>query len=323
VRILARPGDAPASLAADDVTFERVSAPVAETTPAPTAVATPTASATPAAAAPPDATPSLASTPNVSTPGAAVTPTTPQPLPASDQAIEGGRTDLLRITEVVPDPVAAGNDAGSEWVELTNLSDAEVWLTGFDLEDAAGRTEIEGHIASDATLVIAGPDALVGGASNVLRVERIGNGLRNDGDQLRLVDAEGRAIDEVLWGDANGAELRPGPGESIERLFDLDGTLLSEWVSNTPTPGAPTETAAAEGEEAGTTGAATGPTATQQTSAPAAPATAQASRELTTSGGETNFALWLVLFAVAALALGAVGGFRIRDFSRDRDERER
>jgi hypothetical protein len=301
VRILARPGDTPAILAADDVTFERVSAPVAEPTPAPTAVATP----------------------NVSTPGVAATPSTLQPPPASDQAIEGGRTDLLRITEVVPDPVAAGNDAGSEWVELTNLSDAEVWLTGFALEDAAGRTEIEGHIASDATLVIAGPDALVGGASNVLRVERIGNGLRNDGDQLRLVDADGRAIDEVRWGDANGAELRPGPGESIERLFDLDGTLLSEWVSNTPTPGAPTKTPAAEGEEAGTTGTATGPTATQQTSAPAAPATAEASRELTTLGGETNFALWLVLFAIAALALGAVGGFRIRDFSRDRDERER
>ena len=303
VRILVRPGGEPARLAADDVTFEETTTPVATPQPSPTPLAT--AAATPTAS--PTSAPAQTATPgsSASRPSAALA------------ATPAGRVELVRITEVAPNPSAPGNDAAAEWVELTNYGESEVWLVGFAIEDAGGRTPLDLHLGPLATLVVAAPEAELGTAEDVLRVERIGNGLRNDGDVLRLVTPDGETIDEVRWGDAEGAELLPGVAASLERWFDLDGTLLGERIANDPTPGVrtlpppddaiPPREPAPEAQQSVTSPVATPPSAPSP--APAAPSTV--------GTGGTNFVLWLVLFTVGGVAVGGLAVYRAIEVLRE------
>ncbi len=225
----------------------------------------------------------------------------------------------MRITEVLADPAAPGNDASFEWVELTNYGDETVWLIGVALEDASGRTDVEAHLEPRGVLVVAAAEAEVGDAAHVLRVERIGNGLRNDGDVLPLVGA-GETIDEASCGDSVGAEQRPGAGQSLERWFDRSGAFLGARVANTPTPGHRTEPPPVSTPDANAA-----PDA-DRTAAPVAPSTAEAASTATppspsastVGASDTNVAVYLVLFTIAGIALGGVGVYRAMEVLQDR-----
>ncbi len=117
VRILARPGDGQARLGADDVTFDETTAPVPASS-TPMSTVTPTATPTQGAAATPTATPPLPTTPTARSTAASSTQVA--------EATPGGPIERVRITEVLADPAAPGNDAPFEWVELTNYGDETV-----------------------------------------------------------------------------------------------------------------------------------------------------------------------------------------------------
>jgi hypothetical protein len=326
VRILVRPGDRPAHLGADDVTFEETSAPTVATqtaTPSPTSTppSTPEVQTTASPRIVSDSTDPQASD---QTPGAgsADTPTSTQPPAVTSPPPAVGPVELLRITEVLADPAAPGNDAGFEWVELTNFGGEAVWLTDAIIEDAAGRTTFELHLEPGVTLVVAASEAMFDSSVAVQRVERIGNGLRNDGDLVRMLSPDGVVIDEVRWGDIEAAELRPGSGESVERWFDEAGTLLGERIGAPPSPGATTEPPgdAAPGpdsvEAAESAGAATPRADTASVASPTAELSA-APIDSTVGERQANGPLWLLLFTLAGAGLGGLAVYRVTEIWRD------
>ncbi len=72
---------------------------------------------------------------------------------------------------------------------------------------------------------------------------RIGNGLSNKGDRLRILDPTGAVIDALSYGDDSGVMSPPCPdvkaGHSLERRpADLDTNQAADFAENTvPTPG--------------------------------------------------------------------------------------
>ena len=177
VRLMVRPlGREFAALMADNVQFERTAAP------APTPIATPRVLPTPSSA-PRVSEPGLALTPvvNTSAPpsvapegarlaappvereasrGAGAAPTQVVPRPA---AVPRARdASMLRITEVLSDPVEAGNDADFEWIEIANLGREVVSLAGLLLADNQGTIELPSLVlAPGSVLLVAGAQARV------------------------------------------------------------------------------------------------------------------------------------------------------------------
>ncbi len=287
IRILVQPLDAGgASLAIDDVTFARSTAPA----PTPTATSTTTTSTT-------------------TTPGSTGTP----PTTATGAGGRSGRgpsagvvasTDVarqawVRITEVLPDPVQPDRDAEYEWVELTNVGDEPVDIAGMWLRDGQGETVLPSLIIpAGASAVVAGRRAEVDAD---LRIEgAIGNGLGNDGDRLELLDAAGAAVDLVAWGSGTG--LLPRAGEAVQRWFDRDGLLAGEAVGPA-TPGVHAPLAA--GEAAGTPSGASG-----TGDADAAKGSAE---DAARASSTPDRLAWVLLLAVGG---GAVGGAAIQRFMR-------
>lgn len=157
------------------------------------------------------------------------------------------------INEVLPDP--AGADAGHEWVEL--FSEQATVLDGWRLE-AATRPDAWSVVAvlpagsridAGARLVVADVDADVGDAE-VLRVvftAALGNA-GTDADAVRLVDADGRVIDGLAYGEdaaglfpaATAHAGKPGTEQAAARV--PDGSRHAEDVEPTPGAANPTPT---------------------------------------------------------------------------------
>ncbi len=158
-----------------------------------------------------------------SAPTAAATTTTTATATATATHTVSGSRGLLRITELLPAPLP--NEA--EWIEIENLSDQTISLDGWSLADRSGATDLRGSIAPGSRLVIATqplsdqPAALI--------VNRIGNGLNNDGDTIALLDPSGTIVDEITYG--NDALVAPARNHSIARE-------PARWVvSRVPSPG--------------------------------------------------------------------------------------
>ncbi len=167
---------------------------------------------------------------------------------------------------------------------------------------------------------MAAAEAQVGDAGQVLRVERIGNGLRNDGDVLRLVGVDGETIDEASWGDSVGAEQRLGVGQSLERWFDRSGAVLGARVADTPTPGQRTAPppVSTPGMDATPDADRTAAPVASSTAEPVLTATPPSPPASTVGASDTNVAVYLVLFTIAGIALGGVGVYRAMQVLQDR-----
>lgn len=239
VRVLLQPSSASgAALSVSLVAFEEVDAPVPETPEAtPVATEPPSTTATPAVAIP-DAGTDASDAPG--TPPSSAT-SSPPSAPASGTTTETAGVDgadlaaqrMLRLTEVLPDPVPPGRDAAHEWVEVTNVGSRAVDLVGMLLRDPQRATTLPTLvIAPGASAVVAGPLADV--AADVRLDESIGNGLGNEGDRVELVDASGVVVDTVEYG--TGTDLAPETGEAVHRWFDASGGLLGAAVG-APSPG--------------------------------------------------------------------------------------
>jgi len=201
-------------------------------TPAPAVTPSTAPSATPTAAPDPDPTLGPMST--------------PEPSFAPVPAVAG---DVL-INELYYDALQSGTDASYEWFELLNRTSTALDLTGWGVVDNYGADPLPPLTLPPGGLgvVAASPaffDEFPSFEGNVAFIAdgRIGNGLSNSGDRLRLIDSTGGVIDELSYGD-DSSLMSPScsdvrAGHSLERrLAGLDTDGASDFVENgDPTPG--------------------------------------------------------------------------------------
>ena len=131
----------------------------------------------------------------------------------------------IRITEFMPRPLPDQ----PEWVELINDGAERVDLSGWRIGDAGSSRELWGAIEPGQRVVFAAGQLPAGGGEIRLLGGRIGNGLNNDGDTLRLIAPDGAVAVSVEYG---GPELPvPAAGASLALTPRV-------WVVNsTPSPG--------------------------------------------------------------------------------------
>jgi len=207
----------------------------------------------------------------VATPSAGASPVptsgapgeTPSPTPSVTTTPGGGAEGPepglylpFLISEVLFNPLETGNDAAYEWVELHNPGDRAAVLDGYAIGDRASWDDLPPAIvpAGGYAVVLASERAALGhrigeagesaGAARLIIADgRIGGGLANDGDVVRLRGPTGAVLDAVSWGDDLGAfdpavPVGP-PGASVERLpsWSDTGSASDWWIQPAPSPG--------------------------------------------------------------------------------------
>jgi len=125
-----------------------------------------------------------------------------------EEVMEEGPEDSLTTSMLISEFVVDPNEEEAEWIELVNLSDVLVDLTGWTIEDAVGKqTVLEGTVAPSEYVVITAP---------------LGK-LNNDTDSITLKDSTGTAVDVVEYGTEELAT--PKDGSALARnesgLFEL------------------------------------------------------------------------------------------------------
>jgi hypothetical protein len=170
---------------------------------------------------------------------------TPVPRPTADALFLP-----LLVSEVLFDPLLSGNDAAEEWVEVYNPTDSPASLSGWAIGDAAAW-----DVLPPLVLPPRGFAVIAAGAGVVARLAadgvtavavadgRLGNGLANGGDLVRLRGPTGAPADAVSYGlnlDAFDPAVPIGPpGSSIERLPPEQDSDSAEdwWPQLAPSPG--------------------------------------------------------------------------------------
>jgi len=97
----------------------------------------------------------------------------------------------VRINEIFPNP--EGADSDYEWIELYNFGGSSLDLYGWVIDDIDGGSQP--FIVEESTVVLGG-DYIVFGK------EMTGLSLNNGADSVRLIDPEGRLIDNINYGNA-------------------------------------------------------------------------------------------------------------------------
>ncbi|MYI81906.1 MAG: lamin tail domain-containing protein, partial [Chloroflexi bacterium] len=305
LRIMLRPaGEAPAVLHADDVSF----VPTADPAPVPTPPALDATSASPS----PDATAASAAAAAGTPPTAALEP----------YYLRSASAVLLRITELLPDPVQSGSDAEYEWIEVTNVGAAAVPLAGLILADNHGRIALPTlTLPPGAAIVIAGPRAEIGDAIALRQGSGLFNGLGNSGDRIVLATQDGAIIDALSYGSDDGVDQpplkAPAAGRSLQRRFDPAGRLIEATVADQPSPGriespVPPGAVAVVEPDARPTATAAAPSSAER----ASPSSVESLRRQLDAAASADRTAWIVLASIAAVALVAAAAHRARELLR-------
>lgn len=139
------------------------------------------------------------------------------------------------ISEVRPNAGQGRNDHSYEWLELTNSSDLPVPLDGWSIADNTSSDLLDGVIVPPNSSIAIGASDLAGPEIVVAITDgRIGNGLANSGDQLRLIDPAGEVVSAISWGDdrSHNAITAPDEEESVQRASPDDPPFVGR-----PSPG--------------------------------------------------------------------------------------
>lgn len=137
--------------------------------------------------------------------------------PAPEPTTDDPRADVLRINEVVASNTASCADAAGEfddWVELVNLSDADVALDGVTISD--DRTQRD-KASLDGLSIPAGGHLLLFADGTVAQgIDHLPFKLSAAGEEL-LIFIDGAIVDEVTWTtavtDQARARFPDGTGE--------------------------------------------------------------------------------------------------------------
>lgn len=146
------------------------------------------------------------------------------------------------ISEVLANPL--GPEPDQEWIELYNDGLAPADLTGYTLADIGGAAALPPAVLAPGAFALVVNETFVeddeidpvpAAGTVLLRVPELGkDGLKNDGEPLKLLDAEGHAVSRFPLSP------KPKAGHSVARVSPAapDG-LPSSFAVSTPTPGAP------------------------------------------------------------------------------------
>lgn len=150
------------------------------------------------------------------------------------------------LSEVFANPL--GPEPDQEWVELYNDGLVAADLTGYVLSDLGGSTTLPAVTLSPGgyALVVNSTfleddeiDPSPAPETLLIYVEHLGKGgLKNDGEPLKLTDADGQVVSKFPM------LPKPKAGLSVSRIYPSvpDGASTGFQVT-TPTPGAPNSTA--------------------------------------------------------------------------------
>jgi hypothetical protein len=145
----------------------------------------------------------------------------------------------IKITEIMYD--LEGSDTDREWIEIKNMSSADVDLSGWKFFDGSN------HILNapptnggqGSLIITPGSFAVIAQSAVTFLSEHTSYdgividsvvGLVNTGDTIRLLDATNQVVDEVVYSSSVGAA---GDGNSLS-------WYQTGWVSAVPSPGADT-----------------------------------------------------------------------------------
>ena len=200
----------------------------ATNTPEPTPTDTPTETATNTPTETPTTTPTLTLTETATN-----TPTeeTPSPTPTATVTPTAGPPPRVRLSEVMVDPLAVGDNVG-EFIEVANADVQAVNLHGWMLIDGGGRQHvitIDLWLDPGAVRVLTRSDAatLAGYAPSDYQYSLLQLG--NTSGALALYPPHDTApVDALTWGA--GTRLRVQAGASFERV-DLNGAAWSVATS--------------------------------------------------------------------------------------------
>ena len=133
----------------------------------------------------------------------------------------------LRITELMPAP----NSGEPEWIEIENYGDTRVSLNGWTLADGQSSSQLRGELRPGERMIVSnGP--LSGQASDVgivVLVDKIGNGLNNEGETISLLDPNGMLVDTVTY----GSDATPAPARGLSVALEP-----ARWVvTSSASPG--------------------------------------------------------------------------------------
>jgi hypothetical protein len=223
----------------------------------------------------------------------------------------------VQITEIMYDP--PGANAGSQWLELTNVGDAAVSLEGYKINEGGANHKI--IISSGTTTLAVGASVVVASDPQTFlsQFPTYGGTLLKSafsfaskkGETITLKDAKSQAIDSVSYDPNAGAS---GDGNTLHR----EGGVL---VVGAPNPGSTAHTEPLQPKEASSASATSA--ATKVSSKATTKTIASSLGAQTTTAGskkssyikDTSAAATPLLskiglpHGVAAWALGAVGLF--------------
>jgi len=150
-----------------------------------------------------------------------------------------GASEIV-INEILPDP---GIPLETEWVELLNISDEEIDLSGWSICDASGCANLDSLvIASGEYMILCQDKPAFDAFYPDVNVSIVSTGtwrsLNNDGDTLFIIDETGAMVDSMFYSDVFGSNVS---GERIDAFSA--GFDLSNWYRSTApegsTPGRP------------------------------------------------------------------------------------
>jgi hypothetical protein len=133
--------------------------------------------------------------------------------------------------------------ANDEWIELYNSGNTDVTITDWQIEatDGAPTIKLKGIIPANGYFLLSRANSSVNGIPADFVYPFKGNALSNDGEDLRLIDAEGNLVDRV-----NASSKWPAGDNTSKRT--MERTNLGWQTSENPggTPKAQNSTVANE-----------------------------------------------------------------------------
>ncbi len=145
------------------------------------------------------------------------------------------------INEIMYHPLV-GDPTASEYIELYNYTDEDVELSGWSFADGIQFTfPAETVLPAGEYLVLSLTPDITASMEDPSAVYGPFDGkLDNEGESIRLVDAEGMTVDSLMYRDEHGwPQSADGDGNSLERRHPLmTGTHHQSW-SEGPMGGTP------------------------------------------------------------------------------------
>jgi hypothetical protein len=144
-----------------------------------------------------------------------------------------GYDSVVVINEVNYHPAAAGE---AEWIELRNLQGVDMNLSKWSLAGGISFTfPADLTVPGGGYLVIAGATGKIPGASGPFT-----GSLNNSGDTIRLLNQNGRIMDELNYQDGGDWPVGPdGTGVTLSRRKASAGDAPGQWTSSHEIGGTP------------------------------------------------------------------------------------